>query len=130
MHPTTSLQRLASAIAIAACLAISMAAHAAAISSTSGLIKYDGSRVWGHGFTSQHLGAGDYLVSFSAGAFPVHAPVFTCSPAGVHQNAEICDVWLVDWHTDSPTTAELHLYSNADGTMEDNSFDFIEMTAH
>jgi hypothetical protein len=130
MLPKTSLHRLAFALAMATCLAVPMAAHATAIKSTSGLIAGDGTRKWGHGFTSQHLGAGDYILSFSAGAFPIHAPIFTCSPAGVEFHAAICDVWFVDWHTDSPSTAEIHLYSRVDGAMEDNAFDFIEMTAH
>jgi len=113
----------------AMCVAVPMAADAAtAIKSTSGLIAGDGSRRLGHGFTSQRLGAGDYLLTFSAGAFPTTGPAFTCSPAGIEHNAEICDVWLTDWHTQSPTTVEIHLYSNQDGTMEDNSFFFTELT--
>jgi hypothetical protein len=130
MHPNTSLHRLSLALAMAAGLVVPMAAHAAAISSTSGAIRYDGHRFFGHGFTSQRLGPGDYLLTFSSDAFPVHAPVFTCSPWNVHTNEAICNVYNVDWQTSSPSTVEIVLYTRSDGSPEDNGFFFTEMTAN
>ena len=117
-------------VATATCLAMPIAAHAQAISYTSGVINSDGSTHWGHGFTSQHLGTGDYQLSFSAGAFPLHAPVFTCSPLGLNPNATICVIRKIIWHTTSPSTAEIKFYARTDGSLQDNGFDFTEMTAN
>lgn len=97
------------------------------VSATGGALLANGKAGAGSGFSTAHLGKGEYLIKFKTGTF-TGLPVFTCSPLSVKADVPICVVWLVAWSSNMPTTVEFHIYSRSTGDLEDNDFNFTEFT--
>lgn len=91
----------------------------------AGVVGSDGSIIAGSGFSVSHDGTGEYTLDVSAGYFK-NCPVVMVTPAGVDGHAPIPNDY--DYYTcgnNGEVKIQIRIYSATDGSLQDNSFQFV-----
>jgi hypothetical protein len=91
----------------------------------AGVVGSDGSIIAGSNFSVSHDATGEYTLDVPAGYFK-NCPAVTVTPAGVNGHAPIPDDY--DYYTcgnNGEVKIQIRIYSRTDGSLQDNSFQFV-----